>query len=51
MLCLNISDTAIITVKEVDYCCILYEISRCEIIHLLESSVHQSETHQDRGYI
>ena len=27
MLCLNISDIAIITVKNVDYCCAMYNIS------------------------
>ena len=27
MLCLNISDIAIITVKNVDYCCVMYNIS------------------------
>ena len=46
MLCLNISDIAIVTVKGVDYHCILYEITKSETIHLLENSVHD-----DRGYI
>ena len=27
MLCLNISDIVIITVKNVDYCCVMYNIS------------------------
>ena len=46
MLCLNISDIAIITVKNVDYCCIMYSISKSEAINLLENSVLE-----DRGYI
>ena len=39
MLCLNISDIAIITVKNVDYCCIIHNISKSEAINLLENSV------------
>ena len=39
MLCLNISDIAIITVKDVDYHCIIHEISKSEAIRLLENSV------------
>ena len=35
MLCLNIGDVAIITVKNVDYCCIMYNISKSEAINLL----------------
>ena len=46
MLCLNISDLAIIVVKNVDYCCIVYNISKSEAINLLESSVLE-----DRGYV
>ena len=46
MLCLNLSDIAIITVKGVDYCCIIYHFSKSEAIHLLENSVLD-----DRGYI
>ena len=45
MLCLNISDIAIITVKNVDYRCIIYNISKSEAINLLENSVLK-----DRGY-
>ena len=45
MLCLNISDIAIITVKNVDYHCIIYNISKSEAINLLENSVLK-----DRGY-
>ena len=46
MLCLNFSDTAIVTVKGVDYRCIIYNISKYESIHLSENSVLE-----DRGYI
>ena len=34
MLCLNISDIAIITVENVDYLCIMYNISKSEAINL-----------------
>lgn len=34
----NISDNTIITVKAVDYCCIIYGISKSDAIHLIESS-------------
>ena len=44
--CLNISDIAIITVKSVDYCCIIHVISKSEAIHLLENYVLE-----DRGYM
>ena len=33
MLCLNISDIAIITVKNVDYLCIMYNINKSEVIY------------------
>ena len=46
MLCLNISDIAIIFVKAVKYCCIIHDISKSEAIHLLKNSVFK-----DRGYI
>ena len=46
MLSLNIRDTAVITVKNVDYHCIIHNISKSEAINLLENSVLQ-----DRGYI
>ena len=46
MLCLNISDIAIITFKDVDYRCIAHDISKSEAIRLLENSVLY-----DRGYI
>ena len=39
MLCLNISNIAIITVKNVDYCSIMYNISKSEAINLLKRSV------------
>ena len=35
----NISDIDIITVKNVDYRCIIHNISKSEAINLLESSV------------
>ena len=37
--CLNISDTIIITVKTVNYRCIIHTISKSEAIDLLENSV------------
>ena len=46
MLNLNIRDIAIITVKNLDYRCIIYNISKSEAINLLENSVLE-----DRGYI
>ena len=46
MLIVNISDTAISTVKNVDYCCIIHNISKFEVVNLLENSVFQ-----DRGYL
>ena len=46
MLCLNISNITIITVKNVDYRCIINNISKSEAILLLKSSVLE-----DRGYI
>ena len=39
MLCIDISDIAIITVKNVDYCCIIRNISKSEAINLLENSM------------
>ena len=41
MLFLNIGDVAIITVKNVDYCCIMYHISKSEAINLLVNYVLQ----------
>ena len=46
MLSFNISDIAIITVKNIDYCCIIHNISKSEAINLLENSVLE-----DRGYL
>ena len=48
MLCRNISNIAIITVKNIDYHCIIsfYNINKSEAIHLLENSVVQ-----DRAYL
>ena len=39
MLSVNISDIAIIAVKNVDYHCIIYNISKSEVINLLKNSV------------
>ena len=39
MLCHNLSDIAIITVKGVDYCCIILGINKSEAMHLLENLV------------
>ena len=46
MLCLNINDIAIIIVENVDYCCIMYNISKSEAINFLENSVLK-----DPGYL
>ena len=39
MLSVNISNVAIIIIKNVDYCCIIHSISRSEAINLFENSV------------
>ena len=46
MLCLNISDIAIITIKDADYRYIIHHISISESSNLLENSVVE-----DRGYL
>ena len=46
MLCLNLSGIAIITVKSVDHCCIIHDISKSDAIHLSDDSVLD-----DCGYI
>ena len=46
MLCIDISDIALMTVKNVDYGRIIHNISKSEAINLLENSVLE-----DRGYI
>ena len=46
MLSVDISNIAIITVKNVDYRCIIHNISKSEAINLLKNSVLE-----DRGYI
>ena len=45
ILCLNISDLAIITVKYFDYCCIIHNISKSEAVNLLKNSELEN-----RGY-
>ena len=39
MLCLNLSDIAIITAKCVDLCWVIHDLSISDGIHLLENSV------------
>ena len=39
MLCLNLTDIAIITAKDVDYRCIIHEISKSDTIYLLHNSL------------
>ena len=46
MLRVNISDIAIITIKNVDYCCTIHYTSRSETINLLKNSELE-----DPGYI
>ena len=46
MLSVNISDIDIITIKNVNYGCIIHKISKSEAINLLENSVLE-----DRRYI
>ena len=46
ILSVNISDIAIITVKDVDYCCIIHKISKSSAINLLKISVLEN-----RGYV
>ena len=45
MLSVNISDTAIITVKNIDYRCIIHNISKSEASNLLTNSMLEG-----RGY-
>ena len=46
MLSVDISDIAIIIVKNFDYCCIIHNISKFEAINLLKNSALEY-----RGYI
>ena len=46
LLTVNKSDIAIITVKNVDYCCIVHNIRKSEATNLLKNSVLE-----DRGYL
>ena len=46
ILSVNINDIATISIKNVDYCCIIHNITKSEAINLLESSVLE-----DCGYI
>ena len=45
MLCFNLSDIGIVTVKNVCYCCIIHRISKFDAIYLLKNSLLD-----DRGY-
>ena len=45
MLCHNITNFAIITVKDVDYCCIIHDINKSEANNLLENSVLDDRWH------
>ena len=47
MLCLNLSNIAIITVKGIHYCCIIHDISKSEAIRLLQKNY----VLDDLGYI
>ena len=38
-LCLNISNISIITFKNIDHSCIMYDITKSKTFHLLENSV------------
>ena len=46
ILSVNVSDIAITTVKDVDYCCIIQNICKSEAINLLKISILER-----RGYI
>ena len=46
MLCLNLIDIAIITIENVDYRCIIHNISKSDVIHLLENSVLDDREYQ-----
>ena len=46
MMCLNLSDIAIITVKSIDYQCIIYNISKSDIIYLSENSMLDDQEHK-----
>ena len=39
--CLNISEITIITVKSIDYWCIIYDINKSDAIRLLENSAYK----------
>ena len=39
MMFVNISDIVIIAINNVDYCCIIHNISKSKAINLLENSV------------
>ena len=39
MISINVRDIAIITIKNVDYCCIVHNISKSEAINVLKNSM------------
>ena len=43
---INVSDITIITIKNVDYLCIIHNISKYEAINLLESAVLEMRWHR-----
>ena len=45
MLSVNISDIAIIAIKNVNYCCIIHNISKSEATNLLKNSAFQNRGH------
>ena len=45
MLCLNITNFAVVTVKDADYCCIIHDINKSEANNLLENSVVDDHWH------
>ena len=45
-LCLNISHIAVITAKNINYRCIIHNISKCKAINLLKNTMLEN-----RGYI
>ena len=37
MMCMNLGDIAILNNHDVDYCCIISGISKCEVINLMQN--------------
>ena len=51
ILCLNISDIAIITVKNVEYCSIVHDIKKFKVINLLKNYVIENCGHIQKMHI